>query len=90
MELHPTTREEKRLLEKLLASTSSSAYDIAQTFPVFATRRTLARFLSHYEIFKLIVDIPGFRLGQGRMTAAFAGTRQTGLLADSGAESLAG
>ncbi|OEU70993.1 MAG: hypothetical protein BA863_18850 [Desulfovibrio sp. S3730MH75] len=42
-----------------LASSSISAEDMLKNYPAFIRRRDLPRLLAHYELFKLIKDVPG-------------------------------
>ena len=36
-----------------------SAIEAAKNFPIYARRTTLKRFLAHYEMFRMVVDLPG-------------------------------
>jgi len=63
-------------LEKLFKSEKIPALEVCKLFPVFARRQWLKRFLSHLELFKKTLEIPGdiielgvFR-GAGLMTWA--------------------
>lgn len=46
-------------LEELVSERGYSLRDITRNWPAYVMRRDLPRFLSHYELFKLIVDLPG-------------------------------
>lgn len=56
---HANEREQRQLLEALFADTSLSVFDMFRNFPVFTPRYNLARFLVHYELFKLVAELPG-------------------------------
>ena len=59
MEKDIQSKSQRNLLENLLCDFKIPSYDVAQNFPVFATRRNIARFLTHYELFKKIYELPG-------------------------------
>ncbi|MGH6947742.1 MAG: TylF/MycF/NovP-related O-methyltransferase [Kiloniellales bacterium] len=46
-------------LERLIAGAGLSLRDVLHGWPAFIQRRDLPRILGHYELFKLIVDLPG-------------------------------
>lgn len=46
-------------LQNILREQGASARDILQHWPAYIQRRSLPRFLAHYELFKKILDIPG-------------------------------
>ncbi|MBX2833449.1 MAG: TylF/MycF family methyltransferase [Micavibrio sp.] len=46
-------------LEALCKECDLSLEDVLHNFPAFIRRRDMVRFLSHYELFKEIVDLPG-------------------------------
>lgn len=46
-------------LEKLSKDLDLNLEDILVNFPAFMRRRDMVRFLSHYEIFKNVIDLPG-------------------------------
>jgi Macrocin-O-methyltransferase (TylF) len=46
-------------LEKLQRDTGYSTEDMLRHFPAYVMRRDLPRFLAHYELFKLVIDLPG-------------------------------
>lgn len=46
-------------LYKLMADRGYTVEDMLRNWPAYIMRRDLPRFLSHYELFKKIVDLPG-------------------------------
>jgi hypothetical protein len=46
-------------LEKIVQGAGYSLQDIVRHFPAFIRRRDVPRFIAHYELFKLIQDMPG-------------------------------
>ena len=46
-------------LEALVARNGFTSADLLGEFAAYVRRRDLVRFLAHYELFKLIVDLPG-------------------------------
>lgn len=48
-----------REIEALIASQSVSVRDVLKNYPAFIRRRELPRLLAHWELFKLIKDLPG-------------------------------
>ena len=56
---HEPERRQREVLEGLFDRTSLTTFEMFRAFPVFTPRYTLARFLSHYELFKQVVDVPG-------------------------------
>lgn len=46
-------------LERLVADAGLTLRDVLKHYPAFIQRRDLPRLLAHYELFKLIVDLPG-------------------------------
>jgi hypothetical protein len=56
---HENERLQKELLEGLFAGSSLSTFDMFRNFPVFTPRYNMARFLVHYELFKMIYELPG-------------------------------
>lgn len=46
-------------IEALIASQSISVRDVLKNYPAFIRRRELPRLLAHWELFKLIKDLPG-------------------------------
>ena len=46
-------------VERLRQTAGYSTEDMLRQFPAYAMRRDLPRFLAHYELFKLVVDLPG-------------------------------
>jgi len=59
MKIKQNTKLQIDCIENLFNSYEIPKYDIAQNFPVFTNRRNLARFISHYEAFKDIIELPG-------------------------------
>jgi len=64
-ERHEPERLQREALEKLFISTELSTFEMFRNFPVFTPRYNIARFLAHYEIFKLFVDVPGVIIDLG-------------------------
>jgi len=58
-ERHEPERDQKEMLEKLFNETDLSAFEMFRNFPVFTPRFNLARFLTHYELFKKVHELPG-------------------------------
>lgn len=58
-EKHEPERLQRMLLEKLFGQTELSTFEMFRNFPVYTPRYNLARFLSHYEIFKQVYELPG-------------------------------
>lgn len=58
-ERHKPERFQKQDLEKLYKSTQLSSFEMFRNFPVFTPRYNIARFLTHYELFKKITEVPG-------------------------------
>lgn len=56
---HEPERRQKEDLERLYEVTGLSEFEKFRNFPVFTPRFNLARFLTHYELFKKVVDLPG-------------------------------
>jgi hypothetical protein len=56
---HENERLQREALEKLFKDTVLSPFDMFRNFPVFTPRYTIARFVSHYELFKRIYELPG-------------------------------
>ena len=46
-------------LEQLIKDEQMSLKDVLMNFPTYVRRRELPRFLAHYELFKLVQDLPG-------------------------------
>ena len=57
--LHEPERRQREVLERLYEATDLSTFEMFRSFPVFTPRFNLARFLTHYELFKKIVKVPG-------------------------------
>ena len=70
---HEPERLQKEILEEIFSGTDLTIFEILRNFPVFTPRFNIARFLSHYEIFKKIIDVPGaiVDLGVYRGASAF-------------------
>lgn len=56
---HEPERLQKQKLEILFERTELTQFEMLRNFPVFTPRFNIARFLSHYEIFKKVVELPG-------------------------------
>lgn len=56
---HEPEREQREKLEKLFGHTELTQFEMFRNFPVFTPRYNIARFLSHYEIFKKVAELPG-------------------------------
>lgn len=65
MEIHSASKEIRIRTEKLLSNTELNNFEIVQNFPVFTSRRNIARFLSHYELFQKQVNLPGVIIDLG-------------------------
>ncbi|XZN95172.1 MAG: TylF/MycF/NovP-related O-methyltransferase [Microcoleus sp.] len=46
-------------LEKLVQERGYTSQDILRNYPAYIMRRDMPRFLSHYELFKQVIDLPG-------------------------------
>lgn len=62
---HEPEKLQRKVLEDLFKGTDMSVFEMFRNFPVFTPRYNLARFLSHYELFKRIADIPGVIIDLG-------------------------
>ena len=58
-ERHEPEKRQKKNLEELYESSGLTTFEMFRNFPVFTPRFNIARFLSHYELFKKIKTIPG-------------------------------
>lgn len=58
-ERHKPERLQKKALEHLYETTGMTSFEMFRNFPVFTPRFNVARFLTHYELFKKIYDLPG-------------------------------
>jgi len=56
---HEPEKKQRELLETLYSQTELSDFEMFRNFPVFTPRFNMARFLSHYELFKQIYELPG-------------------------------
>lgn len=62
---HEPERLQREVLEKLFETTKLSVFEMFRNFPVFTPRFNLARFLTHYELFKKIIHVPGVIIDLG-------------------------
>lgn len=62
---HEPERLQKEMLEQLYSQTELTTFEKFRNFPTFTPRFNLARFLTHYEIFKKIIDVPGVIIDLG-------------------------
>jgi len=62
---HTSERLQKDKLEKLFKRTGLSTFEMFRNFPVFVPRFNIARFLTHYEIFNKIFNLPGVIIDLG-------------------------
>ena len=58
-ERHEPEFKQREVLQQLYERAELSDFEMFRNFPVFTPRYNIARFLSHYEIFKNIIDVPG-------------------------------
>lgn len=58
-ERHLPEQQQRAALEKIFNQTDLTVFELFRNFPVYTPRFNLARFLSHYEIFKEVVSVPG-------------------------------
>jgi hypothetical protein len=58
-ERHEPERLQRERLESLFSQIDLSTFEMFRNFPVFTPRFNIARFLSQYEIFKKIINVPG-------------------------------
>ncbi|NBO23998.1 MAG: macrocin-O-methyltransferase [Chlamydiae bacterium] len=54
-----TDKKTEQNLERIFKQSKISPLDSCKLFPVFARRQWLKRFLAHYELYKMTLDIPG-------------------------------
>jgi len=62
LELTRNTKEQFNYYESLsnfIDESENSLMDMLNIFPIFATRQSITSFLEKYELYKLILDIPG-------------------------------
>lgn len=52
-------RRHWRVLNELFAAEGFGAREVLSNFPAYVRRRDLPRFLAHYELFKLVRELPG-------------------------------
>jgi hypothetical protein len=64
-ERHIPEFQQREVLERLYKNTELSYFEMFRNFPVFTPRYNIARFLSHYELFKKIIDVPGVIIDLG-------------------------
>ena len=62
---HQPEKKQRLILEELFGSSKMSTFEMFRNFPVFTPRINLARFLTHYEIFKCIHELPGVIIDLG-------------------------
>lgn len=51
--------ERNRRLEEIITSQGFSITDVLHHWPAYIQRRWLTRFLAHYELFRMVQDLPG-------------------------------
>jgi len=56
---HEPEQKQKEVLEQIFNSTDLSVFELFRNFPVYTPRYNLARFLTHYELFKRVYTLPG-------------------------------
>ncbi len=56
---HEPEKLQRQALEEIFRTTDLSTFEMFRNFPVFTPRFNMARFLAHYELFKMVVDVPG-------------------------------
>lgn len=56
---HEPERLQREELERLYDVTGLSVFEMFRNFPVFTPRYNIARFLTHYELFKKVSELPG-------------------------------
>ena len=64
-ERHEPEKLQRKVLENLFKNTDLSVFQMFRHFPAFTPRYNIARFLSHYEIFKTIFELPGVIIDLG-------------------------
>jgi len=62
---HQPELAHRQCLEQLYAKTGLGPFEQFRNFPVFTPRFNLARFLTHYELFKKIAELPGVIIDLG-------------------------
>jgi hypothetical protein len=62
---HQPEKLQREILEELYKTTELSTFEMFRNFPVFTPRYNIARFLTHYELFKKVVDLPGVIIDLG-------------------------
>ena len=62
---HAPEKQQKEKLTRLFKNTELTTFELFRNFPVFTPRFNLARFLTHYEIFKKIFNLPGVIIDLG-------------------------
>lgn len=58
-------RRHWRMMEDLFTARGFGPREILTQFPAYVRRRDLPRFLAHYELFKMVMDLPGSILDLG-------------------------
>jgi len=56
---HEPEQRQREVLNQIFDTTELSVFELFRNFPVFTPRYNLARFLTHYELFKMINTLPG-------------------------------
>lgn len=54
-----------REIDRVAAEGGYTLQDILRNFPAYIMRRDMPRFLAHYELFKMVIDLPGCILDLG-------------------------
>jgi len=62
---HEPERLQREALEELYETSELSVFEMFRNFPVFTPRYNIARFLSHYELFKKVIELPGVIIDLG-------------------------
>jgi len=62
---HEPERKQREYLEEIFNTSELSTFEMFRNFPVLTPRYNLARFLSHYELFKKIAEVPGVIVDMG-------------------------
>ena len=64
-ERHAPEVKQKEILDELLNKENFPYYEMLREVSVLSPRTSIARFLTHYELFKKVVDVPGVVLDLG-------------------------
>ncbi len=62
---HEPEKLQKEVLEELFEKTQLTVFEMFRNFPVFTPRYNLARFLTHYELFRKVCGLPGVIIDLG-------------------------